>query len=296
MSKRIHLVGAGGVAGIGMTRCLNYGFANQDGKQLNLYDYAVQGHDTGPFGEYVQEALSERDESLHYCDLVIPIPDAAVSKYADHAHTFLPDRAQIELCQEKAKAAEVLGDLAPKTYWLRDSIGAGGKGAQMISEYLPGRNFSVEFAFYQDKLIGRFQKERLSYLVKEVEPMVTASGSSAVSVCTDEHAVTTIANLALLKITEETDTPLHGFYGVDLRMDENGVPKVTEINAGRLLTASYTYFYSTTYNLALAGIKAALGEPYELGEYPIGWGVIRTMDKLPSLFPPEITKRWYGKR
>lgn len=278
--KRIHIVGSGGVAGIGMTRCL------QD-------DFTVQGHDSGPFGEYVQECESERDESLHYCDLIIPVPDAAALKYSEHANTFLPPKEQIELCADKAKCAEVLGDLSPKTYWVRETKGAGGKGAQMISEYLPGRNFSVEFAFSKTNRIGIFQKERLSYLVKEIEPMVTASGSSAVSICTNNPEVNRTALRALKKVIEATGTQLHGFYGVDLRMDENGVPKVTEINAGRLLTASYTYFYKTGYNLALAGIKAALGEPYELGEYPLGYGVIRQTDSLPQIFGPEVTKEWY---
>lgn len=278
--RRIHIVGAGGVAGIGMTRCLKD-------------HYIVQGHDSGPYGEYVQEALDEGTESLHYCDLIVPVPDGAVAKYADHANTFLPDRRQIELCADKARTAQLLGELAPKTYWLRDTLGAGGKGAQMISEYLPGRNFSVEFVFVDGGMLAWFQKERLSYLVKEVEPMVTASGSSAVSVCTQNPEVTEVAMRALGKIYKESGTDLHGFYGVDLRMDENGVPRVTEINAGRLLTASYTYFYSTGYNLALAGIKAALGESYELGEYPLGDGVIRQTDMLPRLFPPEVTKEWY---
>lgn len=277
--KRIHLIGSGGVAGIGMTRCLKD-------------DYQVQGHDTGPFGEYIMEAKDERTESLHYCDLIVPIPDGAVLKYADHANTFLPALAQIELCQDKALLASLLDELAPRTYWVRETRGAGGKGAQMASEYLPGRNYSVELCYHKGQLIGQFQKERISYLVKEIEPNVTASGSSAVSICTNNSKVSVAAQMAVIRVSEATGTIRHGFYGVDLKEDKDGHPKVTEINAGRLLTASYTYFYLTKYNLALAGIKRALGELYELPEYPEGYGVIRQTDMLPRIFPPEVTKEW----
>lgn len=293
--KTIHLAGLG-VAGIGLARCLKG-------------HYQLQGHDASNWAE-----LLAKDEDIAtepnigeqwHADMIIPTPDPLVLKYARGTKAgfespddkgsdlcFLPDIKQIELCQDKAKTAEVLGDLAPKTFWVRDTQGAGGKGAQMCSEYLPGRNVSVEFAWHKGNLLGFFTKERISYSLIKKTSGLEEKGSSVVSICIEDKEIQGVALNALKKVGQYTTTGLHGFYGVDLKQNELGEWKVTEINAGRLLTASYTYFYKTGYNLALAGVKAFFGESYELGEYPEGWGMLRTTDREPLLCPPEVTKDW----
>jgi len=280
MNKIIHIVGAGGTAGIGMTRCLN--------KTKGL---KITGHDTSEYAENMAECeISEPWEA----DMVIPVPDAAVnSKYGDSAVSFCPDQKQVILCQNKARTAKVLGYLAPKTYWVRDVEGAGGAGAKMASEFLPGANFSVEFVFFNGKRLARFQKERISYLLKRKEMDVTHSGSSAVSVCRSDKHVNKVAEHALRKIAEHTKTPLHGFYGVDMKENENNEIKVTEINAGRLLTASYNYYSMTGYNLPLVGVCAFLGLPEpKLPPYPEGYGVLRQTDCIAKLVDPEVTRKW----
>lgn len=225
--------------------------------------------------------------------LAIPIPDNQVHEWSRSGMAFLPSIEQVGLCQDKAKTAEMLGDLAPKTYWLRDTHGAGGAGAQMLTNYLPGRNYSVEYVFTGDGKVACFQKQRLSYSVKERTEGIENRGSSAVSVCTDRTDVWVTAMRSLNLLRKATGTPLYGFYGVDLKEDENGVPKVTEINAGRLLTASYSYFWLTGYNLPLVGVKAFFGEEQpELPAYPKGYGIIRQVDQFPELFSPEMTKGW----
>lgn len=294
MKKVIHLAGLG-VAGIGLARCLKD-------------EYALQGHDASRWQELIAQdegiAIEPNSEEMWQADMIIPTPDKLVHKFAGGGKMegepsslcFLPDLKQIELCQDKAKCAEVLGDLAPKTYWVRDTVGAGGKGAQMASEYLPGKNVSVELLYYQGEEIGRFVKERVSYSLISKTTGLDDRGSSVVSVCRDKcHPAVAQAWAAMKRITKATKTKPHGFYGIDMKQAEVGILgdyKVTEINAGRLLTASYIYFYKTGYNLALAGVKAFFGESYELGEYPEGYGILRTMDKEPLLFPPEETRTW----
>lgn len=238
--------------------------------------YRIQGHDGSAWGEQVMECEREY-QNIHHTDMIIPVPDPLVKKHATHDHTFLPSLEEIELCQDKAKTAEVLGDLAPKTFWVRDTHGAGGAGAQMASEYLPGRNYSVELLYNKGELLGYFMKERLAYDLKGSKEPTHQRGSSAVSVCIRNDSLLDRARMAVAKIS----TRPHGVYSIDFKENEAGEPKITEINPGRFLTASYVYYYSTGYNLPMAMVKAYFGEPYELGAYPEGVGCIRQVDSLP---------------
>lgn len=272
MSKKtVAIIGAGGPAGVGLSRCLTD-------------HYRVLGDDSSQWSSLMMEV---EQLGTQEADMTIAVPDSIVQ-----LSTFRPAFKQIELCQDKAAAALMLDELAPKTYWVRDTHGAGGKGAQMASELLPGKNYSVEFVCFSDEKLARFQKERVSYLVSRRTNGLEDRGSSAVSVCTNIARVWRVAEEALQKLTRATETPLHGFYGVDLKCDERGVPKVTEINAGRLLTASYALFSGTGYNLPLVGVNAFFEMPTQLPAYPVGWGQIRQVGQLPKLFPPEVTKDW----
>ena len=276
--KTIGILGAGGAAGIGMTRCLND-------------HYTLGGTDTSPWATQLMQCNALKN--LDTCDLILPVPDKAIELYVGSHNTFLPPIEQITLCQDKAETAEMLGTLAPKTYWLRDTTGAGGKGAQMLTNYLPGKNYSVEFVYYEGTQLARFQKQRVSYSTKERTTGLDNRGSSMVSVCTNNTNVWEQAEIALLMLGTETNTALHGFYGVDLKCDEDKLPRITEINCGRLLTASYNFYHLTGYNLPLVGVKAYFKEePTTLPRYPVGYGLVRQVDCLPKLVTPEVTNTW----
>lgn len=273
MEKVIHIVGAGGNAGQLAYRCLKD-------------HYQVTGHDTSEWGELVMPC--PYDEPW-YADMILPVPDKAVaSRYGDSDLSFCPRQVQVKLCQDKARCAEVLKELAPKTYWVRATEGAGGKGAEMCSEFLPGRNISLEFCYWHGEEVGFFMKERLSYSIAGSKEPTHQFGTSFVSKCILDEKLLEMGREALRRISNET-SELHGFYGIDFKEGDEGF-KITEINAGRLLTASYVYFYKTDYNLLLAGVKKFLGEDYTLGEYPLGKGIIRMMDTEPIVF--EGTEDW----
>lgn len=275
--KTIYIEGAGGPAGIGLARCLKD-------------HYTVTGYDSSEWARLMMEipVLKQGDKNA---DLSIYLPDSLILRYSQMPvkDEFLPPYEQIAICQDKGKLADLIGNLAPKRYWGRDLQGAGGSGAEMISEYCPGKNYSQEFVYYKGRRLAHFQKLRVSYSVKSRTQGIDNRGSSAVSVCTNEEEVFDTAKAALEKLPGK----LHGFYGIDLKCTGDGSPKVTEINAGRLLTASYGFFEHTGYNLPLAGVKAFFGEedinPYD---YPTGWGQIRQVGQLPQFFPPEVTKTW----
>ena len=266
--KKILIKGAGGVAGQGMTKCLKDHFD-------------VYGQDDSVWASKLMktksiEVLPWINKSF---DLIIPVADSMIP----HAEqpSMLPAIEQIELCQDKAACAKALGDLAPKTYWVRDTHGAGGKGAQMCSEYLPGDNFSCELIFNNGKFLDSFVKQRISYSTIKQDLPLEKRGSSMVSVCVLRPDIVQRSLEALSRIGGVPN----GAYGIDFKCNEEGTPLITEINPGRFLTASYVYFYSTGYNLPLKLYKSYFNEPYTLGEYPVGIGIIRCVDSEP----------WVGK-
>jgi len=258
--KKILILGAGGPAGVLLTRCLK--------------DFDVYGTDDGVWASKMIEAKTDNVIP----DLIFPLPDNLIVAYATCPQCFLPDQKEIELCQDKPKLVKVLRELAPKTIWERETKGAGGKGSRMGSEYLPGRNISCEMIFKNGKLEAYFQKHRLSYLVKKVEPRVFRGiGSSAVAKCIDDREILDVSLKAVSRISRKPQ----GIYAVDLREDEYGNPKITEINAGRFLTASYVFYYKA-YNLPKLFVELALGlKKSKLGEYPEGKGIIRQIDQEP---------------
>ena len=54
----------------------------------------------------------------------------------------------------------------------------------------------------------------------------------------------------------------HGLFFVDQKLDENGIPRVTEVNAGRFSTNGIIYWYDVTLNVAELVVKLALGEEH----------------------------------
>lgn len=290
MGKTIHIVGAGGPAGVGLTRCLKD-------------HYTVTGSDSSQWAELMMECPKRTNSDP--IDMTIAVPDSRWEM-----NDFGPPMTMVRICQNKGKTADVLGDLSPKTYWLRDTHGAGGSGAQIVSSFLPGKNYSVEFVIKHGVILCRFQKERISYSVKSQSQGIENRGSSAVSVVTDRNDVLKAATDAIYKIRDHliandgryvpgqkpswhSEYDPNGFFGVDLKCDEYDTPKVTEINAGRLLTASYAFFLETGYNLPLVGARSFFGEERpEAPEYPLGVGQIRQVGQLPQFFGPEVTKNW----
>ena len=263
--KKILIKGAGGVAGQGMAKCLK-----------DHYD--VYGQDDSIWAEkLIKTKLSYNCKGKF--DLVIPVADSMMT-VPDHPQ-MIPDIREINICQDKAECARALGDLAPKTYWVRDTHGAGGKGAQMCSQYLPGDNYSCELIFNRGDFLGSFVKQRISYSTIKQDLPLEKRGSSMVSICVDKPE---IVQRALMAIDRIGGIP-NGAYGIDFKCNQEGVPLITEINPGRFLTASYVYFYSTGYNLPLALYKSYFEEEYKLPEPPYGTMIIRCVDSEP----------WVGK-
>ena len=147
--------------------------------------------------------------------------------------------------------------------WIRATMGAGGRGStpaynvdtavhwirywrargvdwQFIAqEYLPGRNIAFMSVWKDGELIVSQARERLEYIYPHLAPS-GITGTPAVARTISDKEVNEVATETVLAI----DPNANGVFCVDLKEDRNGVPYVTEINAGRFFTTSFFYAYA----------------------------------------------------
>ncbi|HET6517338.1 MAG TPA: hypothetical protein VFG25_03855 [Nitrosopumilaceae archaeon] len=137
-------------------------------------------------------------------------------------------------------------------YW--KSMKGIGYGEFMISEFLPGKEFAFQSIWKDGKLITSQARERIEYLFGYLTPSgQTSSPSVARTVHRDD--VNKIATKAVLSLDENAT----GIFCVDLKENKDGVPCITEINAGRFFTTS-NFFSSVGSNMPSYYIKMAFDE------------------------------------
>lgn len=234
----------------------------------------------------------------------------------------LPSRPTIEICQDKIELANYftsqsipvpilfnnkLGDELKGKWWLRAIRGAGAKARLpvtsiseiimwvdywkkhhglgyddfMMSEYLPGREFAWSSIWKDGQLITSQARERVEYLMGHMTPSgQTSSPSVAKTVHRDDiNEICTDAVMAL-------DYEISGIMCIDLKENSNGVPCITEVNAGRFFTTSY-FLTKAGCNMPHYYVKMAMGEEipnidkYNCIDKDIYW--IRGMDNRPVM-------------
>lgn len=144
--------------------------------------------------------------------------------------------------------------------WMRATRGAGGRGSTpvdtyevalnwwrywqarkvdwdwILEEYLPGRDYAWTSLWKDGELVVSQARERLAYIYPHLAPS-GRTGTPTVAVTINDDEVNRIATEAVQAIDEEP----HGLFCVDLREDAEGVPRPTEINAGRFFTTAHFY-------------------------------------------------------
>lgn len=168
--------------------------------------------------------------------------------------------------------------------WIRDASAgtASGKGAFMaksmddlkawvtinqgidifqLSEYCPGGNYGVLCLFENGKLLKLAIAERLEYIMAKVAVSGITGNTSKGRFLNDE-AIKRNALKALEIVSEATHTSMNGLVVVDMKADENGVAKVTEINIRYV--AYNCCLASAGFNLAEYHLLAILGRSSEL--------------------------------
>ena len=160
-------------------------------------------------------------------------------------------------------------------YWARRTQS---KQTWLAHEYLPGRNLNWTAVWHDGELITSCTGERLKYFLADV----AVSGITGnVSHCriVPGNASNEIAAAAVRTVFQRP----HGVFSVDLREDEHGGARVTEINARQafrplLYSTSGSNFSSTVADLFVYGKRPKLPQ-FDAGE--AGWEMIRGMDFEP---------------
>lgn len=156
-----------------------------------------------------------------------------------------------------------------------------GWGYFIASEYLPGRNLTWCGLFDQGTLVAGQSRERLEYVIPHVSPS-GITGAPAVSRTVSSEALRQVGERAVRTLDESP----HGVFFVDLKEDEAGMARVTEINGGRFGTTIHFYTEAGC-NFPHLLVKLAFGEPVPGAPLldPIAPGTywIRTLDCGPAL-------------
>jgi len=253
--------------------------------------------------------------------------EIAKNKNKLHAQTFLPSFEAIRIAQDKWMSYEKLKKHVPlpqtyllkneadlkeafshlkKPFWLRAAKGAGGKGSLLVddltfaktwikhwkgwgtflaSEYLPGKNFCWTGLFRDGKLVTSSIFERIRYFMQRIS-VSGITGNINVGRIVHRSDVNEIA----LKTVNAIDKNPKGVYSVDLREDEEGVPNITEINAGRFTMPHY-FFTACGYNFSYFLVKLAYGENVpplpKFNAVPKDFYIIRRTDTFPVVLGPK---------
>lgn len=154
-------------------------------------------------------------------------------------------------------------------------------GSFTLSEFLPGRDLTVQCLFQDGTLIAAKMYERRRYhLLNGVASGV--SSTAALAKMLYEPPLVDVAVKAIRCLDRHTS----GVYFVDLKEDEHGAPRITEINAGRFANVPTIHDASTTQNMAAAYVRAALGQRLDRYEPAADAGdcyVMRGLDMAPAV-------------
>ncbi|MCF8267381.1 MAG: hypothetical protein K9I69_04800 [Ignavibacteriales bacterium] len=135
-------------------------------------------------------------------------------------------------------------------FWIRSSSGSMGLGSLKIdsketlknwllinpnveeffaSDFLPGRNLACKMLYWNGKLVRAACGERVYYIMSKVAPSGITGNTSFGRLLNDE-LVFNRAKRAMDSLFEKVGAKKHGFYTVDLKEDNDGLPYVTEVN------------------------------------------------------------------
>jgi carbamoyl-phosphate synthase large subunit len=174
-------------------------------------------------------------------------------------------------------------------YWAK--MKGVGWGDFMACEFLPGREFAFQSIWRNGEIVTSQARERLEYFFGHLMPSgQTSTPSVARTVHRDDVNQTTTAAVKLV------DSQATGVFCADIKENVDGVPCVTEINAGRFFTTS-NFFAEAGSNMPYYYVKMAYGEELpDLPEYspiPENWYWIRNLDMGHKLVKGE---RWEIRR
>jgi carbamoyl-phosphate synthase large subunit len=165
-----------------------------------------------------------------------------------------------------------------------------------LSEYLPGRDFMCMSLWRDGRMVLVTTFEKLSYFGGEAHPSGTSSLSSLAKTVVDPRLVD-ISSRAIGALAPAAS----GAFSVDLKENRDGVPCITEINAGRFFIGMTAFDQVSRHGVASTYIRLARGADVDLLETYVtvpDYYVVRDLDTLPGVVSADdlfagIT-RWPG--
>jgi hypothetical protein len=150
-----------------------------------------------------------------------------------------------------------------------------------LSEYLPGREFSVQGLWNGGELILIKMCECLSYFGGWNQPSGVSSTPALARTLHDPRVIDTCR-----KVVGALDPAVSGVFSIDLKEDAAGTPCVTEINAGRFCMITSIYDFTGKHSMVGSYVRMALGEPVDAvgdGDIVEDHYLIRDLDTLPGI-------------
>ncbi|MBI3457545.1 MAG: hypothetical protein HY002_17335 [Candidatus Rokubacteria bacterium] len=171
--------------------------------------------------------------------------------------------------------------------WIRCWQGIRGVPATAftLSEYLPGRDFGCQSLWKAGTLVLIKTYERLSYLGTGGQPSPISSVAALAKTVLEPRVVETCA-----EAVRALDAKASGAFSIDLKENARGVPCITEINAGRLSSATNIFDLTGKHNMAVTYVRLGVGEPVGIrDEYDVAedYYMLRDLDTLPGIFHAE---------
>lgn len=200
------------------------------------------------------------------------------------------------------------GDALGYPYWIRATAGSSGLGSLKVeneaalqqwiyinpgvrqfiaSRYLPGRNLACKLLYYEGDLVRAACGERVHYIMSKVAPS-GITGNTSFGRLLNEPPLVARAREAMDQLFTHTQVPKHGFFTVDFKEDEDGVPFITEVNVRHVafsvcFAAAGANFSADTVRL-LTG-DAQMKRDFQEYHFDEPWVFLRDVDAEPVLMP-----------
>lgn len=153
-----------------------------------------------------------------------------------------------------------------------------------LAEYLPGRHFVVHSLWHKGTMMRTQAVEIVSYFAAGNNPSgIFSMGSLAKTLAAPEAVKVT------LRAVEALEKVPSGAFFVELREAANGVPAITEINAGRFPSGVTALLAVGRDNMVATFALAATGGETRVAAEPHGsaaeYYMVRDIDAIPAVFP-----------
>ncbi len=162
-----------------------------------------------------------------------------------------------------------------------------------LGEYLPGRHYIVQSVWHNGSLLRAQPIEVLSYFAAGNNP----SGTFSLS-CTAKTVAAPSALEVTLKAVRALEQHPSGAFCVELKETADGVPSITEINAGRFPAGVTALLAVGKDNMIGAFASACVGQPVKIAE-PHGSALeyyfVRDIDGIPGVFSEADLSEGYSR-